>query len=82
MDKRDRGPALIITKTLTGISRIHGKPKEKAAPLLPEHLVKIVDYLARQNILSAYRDSALLQLGFLGAFRRSELVAVCMEDID
>ncbi len=49
---------------------------------MPEHLIKIVEYLATQNTLSSYRDSALLQLGFLGAFRRSELIAICMEDID
>lgn len=71
-----------IAKTLRGIRRTHGKPKEKAAPLLPEHLIKIVEYLATQNTLSSYRDSALLQLGFLGAFRRSELIAICMEEID
>ncbi|MCD8525225.1 MAG: site-specific integrase [Gammaproteobacteria bacterium] len=72
----------VIAKTLRGIRRTRGKPKEKAAPLLPEHLIKIVEYLATQNTLSSYRDSALLQLGFLGAFRRSELIAICMEDIN
>lgn len=49
---------------------------------MPEHLIKITEYLARQETLSAYRDSALLQLGFLGAFRRSELVTLHLEDID
>lgn len=78
----DPTEAPIITKTLTGIRRLHGKPKEKAAPLLTEHLIKIIEYLTIQNTLSAYRDSALLQLGFLGAFRRSELVAICVEDIN
>ena len=72
----------IVSKTLTGISRIHGKPKDKAPPLLPEHLIEIVEYLATQSTLSASRDNVLLQLGFLGAFRRSELVAMTMEDID
>ncbi len=72
----------IVSKTLTGIARVHGKPKEKAPPLLPEHLIKIVEHLLPQSILSAYRDNALLQIGFLGAFRRSELVAIRVEDID
>jgi integrase len=71
-----------VSKTLTGITRLHGKPKDKAPPLLPEHVIQIADYLAAQSTLAGFRDSALLQVGFLGAFRRSELVAIRMEDIN
>ena len=78
----DPTDALIVGKTLTGIARIHGKPKEKAPPLLPEHLIKIAEYLSTQSTLAACRDNALLQVGFLGAFRRSELIAICVEDIN
>lgn len=74
--------APIVSKTLTGIARIHGKPKEKAPPLLPEQLINIAEYLRTQSFLAACRDNALLQVGFLGAFRRSELVAIRLEDID
>ncbi|CAM4456388.1 MAG: Tyrosine recombinase XerC [Legionellaceae bacterium] len=70
-----------VTKTLTGINRLHGKPAKKAKPLLPEHLIKIAGYLSQQPSLKALRDNALLQVGFLGAFRRSELVAITVEDI-
>lgn len=78
----DPTEAPIVSKTLAGIARIHGKPKEKAPPLLPEQLIKIVEYLLLQSTLAAYRDNALLQIGFLGAFRRSELIAIKVEDID
>jgi integrase len=78
----DPTEAPIVSKTLTGIARVHGKPKEKAPPLLPEHLIKIVAHLLPQSTLSVCRDNALLQVGFLGAFRRSELVAIKVEDID
>ena len=71
-----------VSKTLTGIMRTHGKPKEKAPPLLPEHLLKIVTYLNDEKTLRASRDSALLQLAFFGAFRRSEIVAICYEHIE
>lgn len=71
----------IVRKTLTGITRIHGKPKEKAPPLLPEQVIKIANYLFTQSSFAACRDNALLQVGFLGAFRRSELVAIRTEDI-
>lgn len=72
----------IVGKTLTGISRVHGRPRDKAAPLLLEHLIQIHNYLKTQTSLTAYRDNALLQVGFLGAFRRSELVLLQMEEID
>jgi len=71
----------IISKTLTGIARVHGKPKEKAPPLLLEHVIQISSYLATQSELSFCRDQALIEMGFLGAFRRSELVAIRVEDI-
>lgn len=72
----------IVSKTLTGILRVHGKPKNKAAPLLPEHLIKITEYLNAQNTLASIRDNVLLQLGFLGAFRRSELVEIKIDHIN
>lgn len=73
----------VISKTLTGISRIHGKPKDKAPPLLPKHLAIIINYLNTlpELNLAASRDSALMQMGFLGAFRRSELVDIRVENI-
>lgn len=70
-----------VSKTLIGIMRTHGKPKDKAPALLPEHLLKIVMNLGQKSTLHAYRDSALLQVGFFGAFRSSELIAICFEDI-
>lgn len=70
-----------VSKTLTGIMRTHGKPKEKAPALSPEDLIKIVAYLTAKNSLRTIRDSALLQLAFFGAFRRSEIVALEYEHI-
>lgn len=71
-----------IVKTMSGITRTHGTPKDKAPPLLPEHLLQIINYLASHSTAQTLRDSALLQTGFLGAFRRSELVQLHMEHID
>lgn len=78
----DPTEAPIVRKTLSGIARVHGKPKDKAPPLLPEQLIKIIEHLLTQSTLATYRDAALLQVGFLGAFRRSELVVIQVEDID
>lgn len=71
----------VIQKTLKGIRRAHGKPKAKAHAVTLEELMRLHDYLAQQNTLAAQRDDALFQLGFFGAFRRSELVAIEIDHI-
>lgn len=71
-----------IQKTLIGIMRLHGKPKEKARPLALEDLLIIVNTLEQENSFTSFRDNALLQLGYFGAFRRSELVAIQFEHIE
>ena len=70
-----------IRKLLTGIYRSHGKPKRKAKALHPEHIETIVAYLGQQNNLKALRDTALVQLAYFGAFRRSELIAINVEHL-
>jgi integrase len=71
----------VIQKTMAGIIRAHGKPKQKARALLPDELARIHHYLQNENTLAAFRDDALLQVGFFGALRRSELVAIHYEHI-
>jgi integrase len=70
----------LVSKTLSGIMRLHGSPKKQALPLLPEQLIKIVQSIPF-NCAKDYRDNALLQVGFLGAFRRSELVNIHCEHL-
>ena len=70
-----------VRKTLAGIARLHGQPKKKAKALPLEDLETIVARLRELGTLKALRDSALLQLGFFGGFRRSELVALRVEDV-
>jgi len=48
---------------------------------MPEHLIQIVRHRTSRTGLGALRDAALLQTGFLGAFRRSELAAIRYEHI-
>ncbi|MBV8802856.1 MAG: site-specific integrase, partial [Gammaproteobacteria bacterium] len=63
----------IVLKTIIGIMRIHSKPKKKARPLSPLDLQVIIEKLHSNNCLIAQRDNALLQIGFFGALRRSEI---------
>ena len=70
-----------IRKTLTGIHNIHGRPKRKAPALTIEQLTQIVNHLKQQDTLHASRNNALLQVGFCGALRRSELINIQCEHI-
>lgn len=71
----------IVAKTMIGITRTHGKPKEKAPALTPEDLQLMVEKLKHDSSLLALRDCALLQIGFFGALRRSELNNIRYEHI-
>ena len=70
-----------MRKTLQGITNTHGKTQRKASPLLPEELRQLATHLSQIDSLIAARDNALLQLGYFGAFRRSELIAIQVEHI-
>lgn len=70
-----------VRKTLTGMAREFGRPRQRARALPVEDLERIIRYLSHQGELAAVRDSALLQLGYFGAFRRSELVALQCQDL-
>jgi integrase len=68
-----------IQGPLQGLLRRHGRPPQKAAALTLAMLRKLLatcDATARGR-----RDRALLLFGFAGALRRSELVALHVEDV-
>jgi integrase len=71
----------IVAKTMIGITRIHGKPKDKAPALSPEDLQQMIENLRNHPSPTSLRDSALLQIGFFGALRRSEIVNIHYEHI-
>ncbi len=70
-----------VRLSLRGMQRTLGRPARQAAALNPELLQDLLNQLASDNSLHAQRDAALLQLGFYGAFRRSELAALTVEDL-
>jgi integrase len=68
-----------VQEVLKGIRRTVGvAPTQEKAPLLPLELRAISAALPEGLI--GKRDRALLTLGFAGAFRRSELVGLLVED--
>jgi site-specific recombinase XerD len=71
----------LVRKTLTGIIHVHGKPKEKAPALTVKHLTQMVQFMQQQDTLIMWRNNAILQVGFFGAFRVSELINMRVEHI-
>jgi integrase len=69
-----------LRATLAGIARQHGRrPRRQAVALLPADILRIAG--ACGGDLRGLRDRALLLVGFAGAFRRSELVAIAVEHL-
>ena len=73
----------LVRTTLAGIRRVHRTAPAGKDPLLAHQLRQLLDALPRQDskALLAARDRCLLVLGFYGALRRSELVALDLDDI-
>jgi site-specific recombinase XerD len=69
-----------VRATLRGIRRTVGAAPARKAPVLAETARAMA--LAVPDGLKGTRDRALLLLGFAGAFRRSELVALNVADLE
>ncbi len=70
--------AAIVANTMKGIRRTLGTAPEQKAPALTDDIRSMVE--AADEGMIGSRDRALVLLGFAGAFRRSELVALDVED--
>jgi site-specific recombinase XerD len=69
----------LIADALKGIKRIYGSAIAQKSPVLTDDLRMMLRHIP--NTLIGLRDRALLTVGFLGAFRRSELVALDAADV-
>jgi len=68
-----------VKEVLKGIRRKHGRASRAKEPALTEDIMLMTD--AQPASLAGIRNRALLLLGYAGAFRRSELVALDCEDL-
>jgi site-specific recombinase XerD len=68
----------MVMNTMKGIRRTKGTAPAQKAPALTEEIRAMLDATDAGTI--GARDRALILLGFAGAFRRSELVALDIED--
>jgi len=70
----------VVRETLKGIRRTLGVAQKQKAAALPENIKAMLG--ASSDDILGIRDRALLLLGFTGGFRRSELVALDVNDIE
>lgn len=68
----------LVKATLQGIRRLNGSTQRHVLPALKQDILAMVKGLSG---IKGVRDKALLLTGFAGAFRRSELVALQVEDL-
>ncbi len=68
----------IVANTMKGIRRTLGTAPNQKAPTMTDDIRAMVD--ATDAGLIGIRDRALILLGFAGAFRRSELIGLDIED--
>jgi len=69
-----------VREVRTGVRRTHGAAARGKAALMTDDLRRLVSLLDQSAV--GVRDRALLLLGFAGAFRRSELVGLDVEDLE
>ena len=70
----------VVKNTMKGIKRTYGMLQTKKAPITVERLESMIANCP--DSLIGLRDKALLLLGFAGAFRRSELVSISLNDLE
>lgn len=71
----------LVKRTMQGIRRTFGVKQRRVSALMKDDLVEMMVHIDQQEPLRAARDKALILIGFAGAFRRSELVALTIQDI-
>ena len=69
-----------VLTVLEGIARVHGSAPNKKTALLRDPLLDLIDRTDPGDA-AGLRDRALLLLGFAVGLRRSELVALTVEDL-
>lgn len=70
----------LVTATLRGLMRSRGTRQRRVQPLRVEQLQRILDLTSGST--RHRRDRVLLLVGFMAALRRSELVALNIEDLE
>ena len=72
---------LLIKKLVKGYRREHGTAPQRKDAATVDIIRALLAVTMRGNSTKSIRDAAIIALGFAGAFRRSELSALNMDDL-
>ena len=73
--------SLLIKKLIKGYRREHGTAPQRKDAATVDIIRALLAVTTRDNSTKAIRDAAIIALGFAGAFRRSELSAININDL-
>lgn len=73
----------LVKQALRGIRRLKGTFQQGKTPILLDDIEDILDIMNTLDIsdIQKLRDKAILLVGFMGAFRRSEIAAITVENL-
>lgn len=73
----------LVKQALRGIRRLKGTFQQGKTPILLEDIEDILECIDGSDIpkIQKLRDKAILLIGFMGAFRRSEIAALTVENL-
>lgn len=73
----------LVKQALRGIRRLKGTFQQGKTPILLEDVEDILEAMNTIDIpeIQKLRDKAILLIGFMGAFRRSEIAAITVENL-
>ncbi len=69
----------LVRTVLRGVRKTHGRPQRQVTPILKQDLLGLLPLMRGTK---GIRDRALILLGFAAALRRSELVALDVQDLE
>ncbi len=80
------GRSEVVRRALSGVRRLRRTPPKRRSPLLLADVRTMLKAVAPSfwvwpDAMAAHRDAAVLLMGFAGAHRRSELVALRVQDV-
>lgn len=72
----------VLAETYHGICRLLGMRQQQKQPLTLDRILRLLEAIRTTDLpVAGARDRALILVGFVGAFRRSELAAMRVEDL-
>jgi integrase len=83
LDAGHASPAMdpLVKRTMQGIRRTKGTAQRRVVALVKDDIIELVLTAQKQRPMKAARDTAMILVGWAGAFRRSELVSIRKGDI-